>query len=114
MAKYTVNEKAKEVVISGKLTPLEQQILGMYIDKGYTIKAKQRASSKATAEDVKEYFKIKNDDKGLKDFNAKKEEMITDKNGEQRKAGFLTAMKWLRDTQGIKDKDILKAIGKIS
>lgn len=98
MANYKINEKSKTISVSAELTSVEASIISAYIKNGYTVKEK-RASSAARVgdEDILAYFDEKKDEAGKKAYQEQKEKKIKDKNGKQRKAGFLVALKWFKD-----------------
>lgn len=107
MANYKINEKSKTISVSAELTKIEESIISTYIKNGYTVKEK-RASSAARVgdEDILAYFDEKKDEAGKAKYEAEKEKKIKDKNGKQRKAGFLVALKWFKDNYA----DAYKAI----
>ena len=98
MANYKINEKSKTISVSAELTSVEASIISAYIKNGYTVKEK-RASSAARVgdEDILAYFDEKKVEAGKAKYEAEKAKKIKDKNGKQRKAGFLVALKWFKD-----------------
>lgn len=106
MASYTISEKTKKISVSSKLSPIEQQIISMYISQGYTVIEKR--STRICEKDIIKWFEKKKDKEGLKEFKAKKEEMITDKNGKKRKGGYLVALKWFKEKYKVDLQDIKK------
>lgn len=110
MANYTISEKTKKISVSAELTPIEQQIVSMYIGQGYTVVEKSNA--RLSEKDIIKWFEKKKDTKGLEEFKAKKEEMITDKNGKERKGGYLVALKWFKGKYKNATKEITAAKAK--
>lgn len=98
MANYKINEKSKTISVSAELTSVEASIISAYIKNGYTVKEK-RASSAARVgdDDILAYFDEQKDEAGKKAYEEQKAKKIKDKNGKQRKAGFLVALKWFKD-----------------
>ena len=94
MANYTMSEKTKKILVSAELTTIEKQIVSMYISQGY--KVVEKNNTRLSEKDIIKWFEKKKDTKGLEEFKAKKEEMITDKNGKERKGGYLVALKWFK------------------
>ena len=107
MANYKINEKSKTISVSAELTKIEESIISTYIKNGYTVKEK-RASSAARVgdDDIIAYFDEQKDEAGKAKYEAEKAKKIKDKNGKQRKAGFLVALKWFKDNYA----DAYKAI----
>jgi hypothetical protein len=96
MANFTVNEKSRTISVEGTLNELEREIIGTYVRGGYTVKAKKIIKTVRLSNiDIEE--KLKENHKEIyENFETKKKEKITDKNGIKRKAGFLIAMEWLK------------------
>lgn len=109
MANYKINEKSKTISVSAELTKIEESIISTYIKNGYSVREK-RASSAARVgdEDILAYFDEKKDEAGKKAYEEQKAKKIKDKNGKQRKAGFLVALKWFKDNY----EDAYRAIAK--
>ena len=107
MANYKVNEKSKTISVSGTLTEIERTIVSTYITSGYKIKEKRKSTAATVGDDdIIKYFKSQKDDEGnmtaeaeklYKEYEAKKDEKMKDKNGKERKSGFLIALKWLKE-----------------
>lgn len=95
MANYTISEKTQRIIVSGKLTEIEQQIVSMYIGQGY--KVSEKSSKRISETDIVKYLEKQKDKETLADFNKEKEKKIKDKNGKERKAGYLVALKWFRE-----------------
>lgn len=95
MANYTISEKTQRIIVSGKLTEIEQQIVSMYIGQGY--KVAEKSSKRISETDIVKYLEKQKDKETLAAFNKEKEKQITDKNGKKRKAGYLVALKWFRE-----------------
>lgn len=110
MANYTISEKTKKISVSAALTPIEQQIVTMYIGQGYTVI--EKSNTRVSESDIIKWLEKKKDTKGLEEFQAKKEEMITDKNGKQRKGGYLIALKWFKGKYKTATKEIQAAKAK--
>lgn len=111
MANYTISEKTKKISVSATLTPIEQQIIAMYIGQGYTVVEKN--NSRLSEKDIINWLEKKKDTKGLEEFKAKKEELITDKNGKQRKGGYLIALKWFKGKYKNATKEIANLKAKV-
>jgi hypothetical protein len=107
MANYKVNEKSKTISVSGTLTEIERTIVSTYITSGYKIKEKRKSTAATVGDDdIIKYFQSQVDDEGnmtaeaeklYKEYEAKKVEKMKDKNGKERKSGFLIALKWLKE-----------------
>ena len=97
MANYKVNEKSKTISVSATLTEIERAIISTYITNGYKVKEKRAATAaRVSDKDIIAYFDEKKDAEGKKAYEAQKEKIITDKNGKERKAGYLVALKWFK------------------
>lgn len=102
MANYRKNDKAKTITINGKLTDGEKETIAIYLSQGYEVKpGKEKTESKKTRSaiknsDIEAYFEKAGDKAGLTKYNAEKEKKYTDKNGVERKQGFLFALKWFK------------------
>ena len=97
MANYKVNEKSKTISVSGALTEIERGIISTYILNGYKVKEKREATAaRVSNEDIIAYFDEKKDAEGKKAYEAEKSKKIKDKNGKERAAGFLVALKWFK------------------
>ena len=97
MANYKVNEKSKTISVSDTLTEIERGIISTYILNGYKVKEKREATAaRVSNEDIIAYFDEKKDAEGKKNFEAEKNKKMKDKNGKERKAGFLVALKWFK------------------
>lgn len=94
MANYKISEKTKKITVSAQLTPIEKDIILLYMSQGYSVV--EKSNTRVTEQDIVNWFKKKKDTKGLQEFQAKKEETITDKNGKERKGGYLVALKWFK------------------
>lgn len=94
MANYAISEKTQRIIVNGKLTEIEQQIVSMYIGQGY--KVAEKSGKRVTEKDIIKYLEKEKDAATLEAFNKEKEKKITDKNGKERKAGYLVALKWFR------------------
>lgn len=94
MANYTVNDKTKKVIVTAPLTVVEQQLVGIYLGQGYKITEKSNA--RINEEDIIKYLEKKGHKDIIDGFNKEKDKKIKDKNGKERKAGYLVALKWLR------------------
>lgn len=106
MANYKVNEKSKRITVSGKLTEIEQQIIGVYLSQGF--KVSEKTKKRIVEADIKSYLS-KNDKKDvIEAFDKKKEAKITDKNGKERKGGYLVALKWFKENHS----DLYEAVKK--
>lgn len=97
MANYIISEKTKKISVSAQLTPIEEQIVRMYLLSGYKIVEKSNKRISITEKDIEDWFNKNNNLQGLKDFRAKKEEKKINKNGEEAKSGFLLAVKWFKN-----------------
>lgn len=110
MANYKVNPKSKTISVLGSLTEMEKEIISTYIAAGYKVREK-RVSSVVRLKDsgVIEYLdKIINDEKKndkekevaieiKTNYENKKKEKMFDKNGKERKKGFLGASQWFKE-----------------
>jgi len=85
------------------LTEIEKGIISTYIASGYKVKEKRviNETTKESAEKkritktvILEY--LENDEKRTKELESKKDELIIDKNGKERKGGWLVAIKWFK------------------
>lgn len=109
MANYKVNEKSKTISVSGALTEIERGIISTYILNGYKVKEKRvSTAAKVSDDDIIKYFDGKQDAKGKEEYEAEKNKKIKDKNGKERIAGYLVALKWFK----AKHKDAYDAIVK--
>lgn len=97
MANYKINEKSKKITVSALLSDIEKEIISLYISQGYTVKQKS-TTKRVSQEDIIKWFDKKQDTEGLKEFEAQKENKIKDKNGKERKAGYLSAYQWFKTT----------------
>lgn len=96
---YKVSEKNKKIIVIGALTDIEQSLLEVYIKSGYKVTVKEKKKSNRISEkDIIRWFSIKDDKEGLEKFKNEKEKKIKDKNGNDRKAGYLKAVKWFKET----------------
>ena len=95
MANYKINQKSKSISVSGVLTETEKEILSTYIKSGYVVREKRQT----TAATVK-------DEEGKAKYEAEKSKKKIDKNGKERKAGFLVALKWFKDNYAEAYKEI--------
>lgn len=95
MANYNVSPKSKRITVSGKLTEIEQQIVGVYLSQGYKISEKTK--KRIVEADIKSYLSKNGKNDVIEAFDKKKEAKITDKNGKQRKGGYLVALKWFKE-----------------
>lgn len=99
MANYTINEKSKSISVSGELTATERSIIATYIAVGYKVKEKRHSTAaRVNDDDIINYFDSKKDEEGKKEYEAQKAKKIKDKNGKERTAGFLVAMKWFKES----------------
>lgn len=97
MANYKVNEKSKTISVSGALTEIERGIISTYILNGYKVKEKREATAaRVSNDDIIAFFDGKEDEKGKAAYEAEKNKKMKDKNGKERKAGFLVALKWFK------------------
>lgn len=106
MAKnYTINEKTKSIIISGTLTAAEEQLIKLKNATGaYTLKVK--SENRVKEEDIIAYLNKKKKADVAAEFAKQKEATIKDKNGKERKAGYLVALKWFRENH----KDLYEAV----
>ena len=97
MSNFKVNKKSKTISVSGELTDIERGIISTYILNGYEVKEKRAATAaRVSDKDIIAYFEENKDNDGKKAYEAQKEKNITDKNGKERKAGYLVALKWFK------------------
>lgn len=96
MANYTVSEKTKTIYVSDILSPVEQQIVAMHIGEGY--KVVEKSHKRLNEKEIENWFKKKKIEDGYEKFVAEKEKPRIDKNGKERKSGYLLALKWFRKT----------------
>lgn len=98
MANYTINEKSKSISVSRELTATERSIIATYIAVGYKVKEKRNSTAaRVNNDDIINYFDSKKDEAGKKEYEEQKNKTIKDKNGKERTAGFLVAMKWFKE-----------------
>lgn len=98
MANYKVNEKSKTISVSGNLTDIERGIISTYISNGYKVKEKKNTGgSRVGDKDILKWFETNNDTAGKEKYEAEKNKQIVDKNGKERKAGYLVALKWFKE-----------------
>ena len=98
MANFKVNEKSKSISVSGALTEIERGIISTYILNGYKVKEKRASdAARVSDKDICAYFDSQKDEEGKAKYEAKKNEKIKDKNGKERKAGYLVALKWFKE-----------------
>lgn len=114
MQNFTINQESKRITVIGTLTQMEKDIIGIYIAQGYTAipKTTRKGKKSIKKEDIINYFKNNNDNKGLKQFESKQQEEIINKNGKTMKAGYLYAIKWFRETYPDAYKEITAAADK--
>jgi hypothetical protein len=105
---YKVSVKQKKVYADiAKLTKEEKEIVQFYIGSGYVLAPKKKGTAKGDSlnlNSIIHFFATKNDVDGMKAFFSKCEDRIVDKNGNERKGGFLVGRKWFKETY--KDEDI--------
>lgn len=78
---------------------------------GYKVLPKRASSKTAPKEtDIVKWLEANATEEDIKKFNAEKDKKITDKNGKQRKGGFLVAMKWFRENFPNAEKEIKKSL----
>ncbi|WP_285816092.1 hypothetical protein [Thomasclavelia cocleata] len=97
MANYIISEKTKKISVSAELSPIEEQILRMYIANGYKVVQKSNKRISVTEKDIENWFKKNNNIQGLEDFKAKKEEKKINKNGKEAKSGYFLAVEWFKN-----------------
>lgn len=98
MANYKVNEKSKTISVSGNLTDIERSIISTYISNGYKVKEKKNTGgSRVGDKDILKWFEAKEDTTGKEKYEDEKNKTIVDKNGKERKAGYLVALKWFKE-----------------
>lgn len=97
MANYKINEKNKKIIVSALLSDIEKEIISLYISQGYTVKQKTK-TKRILQEDIIKWFDKNQDNEGLKKFKSQKDKKIKDKNGNERKAGYLSAYQWFKTT----------------
>lgn len=68
--------------------------------------------TRVSESDIIKWLEEKKDTKGIEEFKAKKEEMITDKNGKQRKGGYILALKWFKSKYQTAETEIQAAKAK--
>lgn len=99
---YKVSVKQKKIYADiSKLTKEEKEIVQFYIGSGYVLAPKKKGTAKGDSLNLNtiiHYFASKDDVEGVKAFFAKCEAKITDKNGKERKGGFLVGRKWFKET----------------
>jgi hypothetical protein len=107
MANYKINQKSKSISVSGVLTETEKEILSTYIKSGYVVREKRQTNAATVKdEDILAYFDEKKDAEGKAKYEAEKSKKKIDKNGKERKAGFLVALKWFKDNYAEAYKEI--------
>lgn len=110
MANYKVNEKSKTISVSGALTEIERGIISTYILNGYKVKEKRvSTAARVGDDDIIAYFDEQKDAEGKKKYEAEKNKKIKDKNGKERKAGYLVALKWFKENYAEAYKEMAKA-----
>ena len=96
---YTVNEKNKRITVTAPLSETEQKVLEVYIKSGFKVSVKEKKKSNRLSEkDIFRWFSIKADEEGLNNYKKEKEKISKDKNGNEKKAGYLKAVKWFKET----------------
>ena len=106
MANYKVNEKSKTISVSGALTEIERAIISTYILNGYKVKEKRVSTAARIGDkDITKYLNEQKDENGeitkeakaiLDAYEKEKSKKITDAKDNERKAGYLVALKWFK------------------
>lgn len=98
---YKVSVKQKKIYADiSKLTKDEKEIVSFYISSGYILAPKKKGTAKGDSlnlNSIIHYFAFKEDVDGMKKFFAKCDSKIVDKNGKERKGGFLVGRKWFKE-----------------
>ncbi len=97
MANYYISKKTGNVIISGALTAAEESIVALYMKQGHKVVAKTTKSSPKVKKEHIIAWLEKNDKEAVKAFEAEAAKKIKDKNGKERKAGYLVALSWFKE-----------------
>lgn len=73
-----------------------QNIINFLCGYGYKKEKKTTTSARVSDKDIIAYFDEKKDAEGKKAYEAQKAKTIIDKNGKERKAGYLVALNWFK------------------
>lgn len=101
MAKNYKIDTEKEIITVDleNLTDAETKEVKKLKALGYKVLPKRTIDKKIPKkEDIVKWLKDNATKEDVKTFEAEGEKKITDKNGKERKAGYLVAMKWFRTT----------------